>query len=822
MGALVNWSDYYYLAICVFCALALLALMGKMMPTLTAKNPKPSRKETFVLMLVLAVGIFTIYGRFFTGGAFFAYRDTGLDTIDQYVPFYLNLLDSIRDGSFGAWNFDYGLGTSALSYQSWLLDPFNLALVPLGLLLGDAKLSLVLVIVQALKITLSGILFNRLAARFCETPLARILGSTLYAFGGYLLLWGQHYWLGSVSVAFIALILVLELLAERWSVGRFLGVVVVSAICVGWSPYCGFMMLVSAAIYMLLRLIHLAKGPRPARQVAAGTGRLLVPVLCGVLLAGIVLVPYVLYLFSETGRISSADQPSLLARSATYFTEFVPLRWIPGIASRLLGNSLITSGGDLPLDLIPATESFPYVNCYEFIALGFGACSIMLLAQFFHWAATETTRRTKILLCAATALIVAYCVNSFLPALFNAFVAPKFRSSFVLAVPLCLALSIGWEKRVQVGRVARLPLLVSGTLTLAILAWSFANTVDGRAICLFCLLCACLFALLLFARWSKRAYAVLTLSAAALLLLPSIADGFFITNNRHTCTESDFPEASAAVSSDTEAALAHLRQTDGSLYRVEKTYTDWCDFNDALIEGYHGVNSYNSTTDGEVIDFYRAFWPGALMNSEAYQSYANDADGLALISQLGTRYLLSKAPLDNISFELLSTFGEVHVYRNLAETAMLSATAHVATESDALSLGSVEERRSLLGQAVIVPDEIAASLSAHEGQGAKVSFELALTGNSKVQGAVATDADTIACLSIPHTAGWSVTVDGREVQTFRANLGFIGFELGAGQHEIEAHYAVAGAEQGMAVSIFGVLTSLAICAYSSRRARAVY
>lgn len=794
-----------------------------MMPALTEKRTNPSRGELLVLVLALAVGILAIYGRFFTQGAYFAYLDTGLDTIDQYVPFYLDLLNSIRDGSFGAWNFDYGLGTSALSYQSWLLDPFNLMLVPLGLLFGNAKLGLALVIVQALKVVLSGILFNRLATRFCETPLARILGSVVYAFGGYLMLWGQHYWLGSVSVAFVALILVLELLAERRTAPRFVSVVLVTAICVGWSPYCGFMMLVSAALYMLLRLIHQADGPHPARQVAAGTGRLLAPVLCGVLLAGIALVPYVLYLFSETGRVSSTSQPSLLARTATYLVDFVPTNWLPGIASRLLGNSLITSGGDLPLDLIPATESFPYVNCYEFISLGLGTCSIVLLGQFFHWAATETSRRDKILITIAAVIVVAYCVNSFLPALLNAFVAPKYRSSFVLAVPLCLAFSVGWEKRVQVCRVARLPLLVSGVLTVTIVAWSLVHTVDGRIICLFCLLCSCAFVVLLFVRWPKRARTFLTLVAMVLVLAPVIADGFFVTNNRQTCTESDFPDASPnSISSDTEVALAYLEQIDGSLYRVEKTYTDWCAFNDSLVEGYNGINSYNSTTDGEVIDFYRAFWPSALMGGGAYQSYANDEDGFSLVSRLGAKYLLSKTPIENDSLKLLTTCGEVHVYRNDSAAPLLSGATRVAAESEAMSLDSVEDRRALLSQAIILPDEIAADAGKNLVPNAQVTSELALSGSSEVRGSVTADVDTIACLSIPHTAGWEITIDGRDAQTFRANLGFIGFQLDAGSHVIEARYSVSGVKPGLAMSVVGALATVLICLHFGKRTRKVY
>lgn len=185
------WSLYLYLAPLALAAVALLAFAARRSAQLMTPSRTRTLDELAFLAAVLVLGIAVVYGNFFLGTSSFAYQDLGSDTAHQYVPYYLNLLDSVRQGTLGLWNFDYGLGTSFMSYQSWTLDPFNLVLIPLGLALGDSSLALILVFIQALKILICGYLFDHILTHYCELPASRILGSALFAFSGYLMLWGS-------------------------------------------------------------------------------------------------------------------------------------------------------------------------------------------------------------------------------------------------------------------------------------------------------------------------------------------------------------------------------------------------------------------------------------------------------------------------------------------------------------------------------------------------------------------------------------------------------------------------------------------------------
>ena len=802
------------LALCGLMALALGAACARRLPALTAPSGQVGRLELAVLAGVLAIGSLAIYGSFLAGRASFAYRDVGLDTVDQYVPFYVNVIESLRSGTFGAWNFEYGLGTPITSCQSWLLDPFNVALLPLGVLLGSSWLSPLLTVVQIMKVAVCGLTFDALLKRYCETPLARVVGASCFAFGGYLLLWGQHYWLGSVYALFPVTVLAFERLMERWSAPRFACCALVTAVFVGWSAYCGFMALLGTAAYCLLRLVRRAHGQHQVRQVAVGTLGLCLPVLCGCLLGGIALVPYARYLLGETSRVSSGAQASLLASALGYLTEFVPLRWVPMLASRLLGSGLIATGTDIPAEVVPATSSFAYVNCYELINLGFGALAIILLAQFVHWALTEASHRDRALVLVATALVVLYCVNDFLPALFNLFVEPKYRSSFVLALPVCLALTVGWERRVQVGRVNLAALAVGTALTAAVLTWSLAVSVNARRLCVAYLLVAAAFVALVLAGRGRASSPGIVMALAGLAVAGSVLDGFYVTQVRATCTSADFPARNSEATADTEEALSWLAQEDPSLYRVEKTYTEWCFFNDSLVEGYSGTNAYNSTTDGDVVAFYRSLWPDALVTSSAYQDFRNDPDGHALISQLGVRYLLSREPIDSGQFTLVNQVGGVYVYRNEGAASMLFSRDVLVGEGTLQSLPSQEARQAAVGRALVVPDEVARQ--AEGVPNGSVTSELSQSAPDTVTGTLSADADAVACLLVPHTAGWSVRVDGQPVETFRADLGFIGLRVSAGEHTIEAHYELPGLGEGAALSAGGLALTALCCVVGTR------
>ena len=116
----MNWSDYLYLAPAAVAAAIVLALATRLMPALRTRSARRTRGELLLVGAVCALGLLVVYFNFYAGRQFFAYGvgDVGSDTLEQYVPFYFDLVRNVREGTLSAWNFEYDLGVSYATYQS--------------------------------------------------------------------------------------------------------------------------------------------------------------------------------------------------------------------------------------------------------------------------------------------------------------------------------------------------------------------------------------------------------------------------------------------------------------------------------------------------------------------------------------------------------------------------------------------------------------------------------------------------------------------------------------------------------------------------------
>lgn len=830
----MNWHSYYYLAAAALAAFLILAITTKLMPQLTKRSPRRTKEELALLGTIVGLGLLVIYWHFYTERLRFAFAigDIGCDTIEQYVPFYCNLIGNIRDGSLSLWSFEYELGVSLPSYQSWIYDPFNLIIVPLGLLLGDTHISLVLVITQSVKLILSAYLFDHFLTRFCETPLARLMGALLFAFSGFMIMYGQHYWFGGAFPLFAFTMLMFELYLERQSMPRFLGVVIACAIQVAWSVYVAFMILLFAALYLLIRIPHFLERVTPKSYLGT-IFKMALPVVCGALLAGITFIPYVSFLLTETSRTSS--DASMAERVTSKLLSFDPVDWIPAILSRSIGSGLISTGQDAVYGVVSGIPDidFTYSFPYEFILLGYSAGFFILLGQFYHWLFADCGKRDRNLVMIGTVFVLLYCFHQFLPTLFTAMVRLQFRSSFTIALPACTAMALGLEKRIMAGKVAKAPLAVSSVLTLAILIWSLLNTANGRLVCLY-YLAVTVFVIILLALVARSRVAqpvLLTLIVGA-MVSTSVVDGFFDTNSRKTVDGAAFPLSSVtndgvAANNDaqTKAALEFLAEYDTTFYRVDKTYSDWCPLNDSLIQHFAGASAYNSTPDADVDDFYEKLWKESISTWAVYsQGFKNNPDRPEILALLNVKYILTQGPVDYDWCSYVAEFGDVYVYRNDRASSIATIRTGVVSESEADALPNAESRRQLLESSVIVPDDVTSELSASltESQDSSASSQFTKIDETHLEGTASCTTNSIACLAVPNTGTWEITVDGESVETFRADYGFIGFTLPAGEHTITATYHLAGLKQGiLATAIGAALTAVsALFVRSKERAQA--
>ena len=64
-----------------------------------------------------------------------------------------------------------------------------------------------------------------------------------------------------------------------------------------------------------------------------------------------------------------------------------------------------------------------------------------------------------------------------------------------------------------------------------------------------------------------------------------------------------------------------------------------------------------------------------------------------------------------------------------------------------------------------------------------------------------------------------MSVDGAEVETFRADYGFVGFIVPEGEHAVEASFSVAGIGAGCAMTAAGAVGTIACVVALKERSR---
>ena len=502
---------------------------------------------------------------------------------------------------------------------------------------------------------------------------------------------------------------------------------------------------------------------------------------------------------------------------------FVNIDWIPAILSRLLGGSLLNNGSNTTAAIVSDmgevgyTGSFPY----EFIQLGFSCGVLLLLSQFFHWAATELDLRGRALVGVSTVLVLLFCFGQFLPTLFTAMVRFQYRSSGVLGIPICIALALALEKRILPGKVAVVPLVGSFVVSIAVLSWSLFHAASGKLpSAVFGIMLVSSFVCIVAALRVREAGRALNVAFLGIIVASAFFDGFYCSNNRNLLPIESFPHSFAAPEdANTEAALDYVRGLDDDMYRVDKTYCDHFLASDSWIEHYDGASAYNSTLDADLLDFYDQLWPEAECSWAYYtQMYFNDpAPDANVLNLIGLRYVFSYDEQPHEWAEFVQKVGSVNVYRVRGSEGFASVRGNVIGESKADAMTDAESRRQVLKDAVIVPDEVAEQVSGLGASSSSVSMRK--LSEHKLVGDFDIDKEGVVCVPVPYTGTWEVAIDGQSTETFRADYGFVGFLVPAGSHSITVTYHTEGQNLGLALSFVGIAITAMCCVFLGRKGK---
>lgn len=99
----------------------------------------------------------------------------------------------------------------------------------------------------------------------------------------------------------------------------------------------------------------------------------------------------------------------------------------------------------------------------------------------------------------------------------------------------------------------------------------------------------------------------------------------------------------------------------------------------------------------------------------------------------------------------------------------------------------------------------------------KSQFDVIEHSNNRMYGHVSTSSDTILFTAVPYSTGWHIYSDGNELETMNVDGGFLGVVLPAGDHYLTYQYVSPGFKAGVLVSLSGVLLFVGLYFFEKRK-----
>ena len=767
-----------------------------------------SRRSCWYLLLGLqCVVASAIYFDFMAGRKYFAFADASNDSYFQFIPLAMHFAKYLSTEGFPGWSFQVGLGANL----GILTDPFLLA----STLFGAEAVPGGRIWFYLLKIACGGAFFMGGLLALPVRREAALASALAYSFCGYMLIDGQ--W-DLLATEFVFFALIFWALARQH---RHRGLVFLPLAIAAAVPSSFFMPYYIGIFLFYGFIAEMLVCERRGDVMRRWAVEIAPLALLGLFLAAPIIIPNVFQLL-DSPRVSGA-QATFAARLA----EMLSINdWLT-IFSELAGfwhKSLLGVGSDYR----------GWMNYLDGPGFYVGVLPLLLIPQLWRG-----TRRDRASLRASLAMLVFFVLSPILRFATFGFNLNYFRISTLWVAMLLLLLSARALSLVLDQGIDRRLLIRAGAVPLVLLGFVLVfAAVDGslnagHAIKVL-LLYATAFALLYSGGRQGLPDRRFAAALIAFVAIDAIAIGWSEVNqNRPAVTPETFGYKDGSM-----PLLRALPRADTDFYRIEKTYES-VSLCDSLAQDYFGVKSYYFNGSG-VVDFHASLnllHPGG--HGTNYTNWLNGLDDrFMLYSLLGVRYVISRTPIGWPGFRAIDSQRGLKVYRNeyalplgivqerqypRQRFAALPPAAKDAALMQAAVVDNLVEGISQLDDRALFPDRgewVARRYAAVAGDLQRSGLRLESFSHQRIVGRVAPARDAILVFSIPASPGWTVLIDGREVPSFRANLGMLAARIGAGEHGVEIRHRAPGRSVGMVLSLLAILALWALGRYSrSRRFR---
>lgn len=650
------------------------------------------------LLMVLISGV--LFFDFIIHNRLYIFYDIGGDTRQSYWPIYQFLVDAIKEGTLRSWSFQIGLGTSTFTFFSFLFDPFLFLL----LFFTRETLPIGILVVSLVKILASGYLFYLYIHLFSIRKFPAVIAALIWAFNGFMMLWGQHYWFASMLVLFTLLMYAVEL----WLRGILSGGSKVIGfrsylfpVCIAFlginSPYFLFMISIFLFFYVTFHYLLSKEELRLwdySRMLVSFFGRYFL----GLGAAAASFLP-VSYLLLSSPRISG-DSVQLNIFQLASIKEYV------SIYLRLFSNNSVGVG----------SEYFGVLNYYEGPMLSSSLLVILVLPQLLFF---KTQLKNKLVILLGFLTVSLLFVFPVFTKLFNAFSSYTYRWNFIIVFVFVFAVGCCLQKISENEKVNYIGLIISALFV--VLGWNISygilvseeliperlfevRYVQDVAVGVGAFLVT--YGIVFLILHKKRTLTWIALTAIVSMEL--IYFNFPAINARSTVSV-EGKDLKEGYYDYTNEAIAYLKKNDKELFRVDKNFYSYS-YNDALFQKYNGLKSYNSLNNPSYVSF--------IGKMDIESNIANVIGGFdkrsALRNLVGVKYVLAKDERVPLGFEKLKTFHDVNVYKNPYSLPIAFTYDKYMTEAEFAKLTPFNKDQALMNAAIVKEEKDLIKYEAYE------------------------------------------------------------------------------------------------------------
>ncbi len=765
----------------------------------------------WITLGLVSLLILIIFHNFISGNVFYLFKDIGSDSLNGWFTNVALLSQYLHTDGFPLWSHAQGMGQNMMA--ATVTDPFSFIV----LLFGPDNLPYGMVWMEICKILCTSFILYLFFKLWGISSRVVLIGTILYCFGGFMMVGGGWFQFSTEAFLLVFLLYSFEKLYRNANWYLFpLAIAVITS----FQPVDLYFYGVFLILYILFR--HFSSDKPSWLKI----GKLALQ-MAGLTLLGLTMSSFFflsqMQMLLDSPRVggNSSHSAQLLAKPLFFLENGI---YYSTAIMRLFSNDLLGNGSS-------------YRGWYNYLEAPMwyiGLLPMLLMPQIFMLG----TKRRKIVYGCLLFILAIPVIFPFFRYAVWLFTGDYYRGYSVFVSLFFLFAAMDVLHELINGKKINLYLL-GGSLVvlLTLLYYPYADTErvinkDLRTVITnFIVLYGLLVVL---SRFETYRSAIIVLLIMVVFFEMAYMN-YKTVNDRVVLSKRDKQER-AGYDDYTREAVAFIKSQDSQYYRINKDYSSnpaiHTSFNDAKVQGYYGTKSYHSFNQ----KYYIRFLEEMNIIKKGEETQTRWAIGLAtrplLQNFASTKYYLCKQPAPvylKLSYDSVNRFGNVSVFRN-KHFLPLGFTYDSYISLTDFQKASAMSKERIIQQAFVAEDPVDPRVKQFRQYDFKdtlggYTFDLfykniddrrqdtlsiSRFSENRIQGTISSTTNKLLFFSIPYDKGWHAIIDGKPVQPMLCNLGFMGFFIDPGKHQVELFYRPPFFTLSLMLSIGGVLLYLGL------------